>query len=111
MKFFIPRIGPDNAEVFYSGMRSFLVDEWGFPLTPRRVQRLTYTSKGQRHDVAVGKQLPAGHETVYAIFETPELYLICTPQHGIAGLPPVQVKRKDTIEVADFDAGEASRVA
>ena len=111
MKFFIPRMGLENAEAFYSGIRTFLADEWGFPVTPRRVQRLTYTNKGQRQDVTVGKLLGAGHETVFAIFETPEAYLICTPQHGVTGLPPVQVKRKDVIELSDFDAAEAQQPA
>lgn len=111
MKFFIPRMGPENAEEFYAGIRRFLAEEWGFPVTPRRVQRLAYTLKGQRQDIAVGKQIGKEHETVFAIFETPKAYLICTPQRGVTGLPPVEVKRKDVIELAEFDAAEAQQTA
>ena len=111
MKFFIPNMGPENAEVFYAGIRTFLAEDFGFPLTPRRVQRLSYTSKGQRQDVAVGRQIAASHETVFAILETPQAYLICTPQRGVAGQPPVQVKRKDVIELVDFDPIEAQQPA
>lgn len=111
MRFFMPRMGPDNAEVFYTGLRTFLADQWGFVLTTRRVQKLIYTSKGQRQDAVVGKQIGTGYETVFAIFETPEAYLVCTPKHGVTGLPPVQVKRKDVIELTDFDAAEAQQPA
>jgi len=111
MQFFIPKMGPDNAEVFYAGIRTFLADQLGFSLTPRRVHRLSYTSNGQRQDVAVGKQIGTAHETVFAILETPQSYLICTPQHGVTGLPPVQVKRKDVIELADFDSEQVQQSA
>jgi hypothetical protein len=104
-------MGPENCEVFYLGIRTFLANEWGFPLTARRVHKLSYTSKGQRQDVAVGKQIGTEHETVFAIFETSNLYLICTPKQGVAGLPPVKVKRKDVVELVDFDPVEAQQPA
>jgi len=111
MKFYIPSMGPENADVVYAGIRAFLANEWGFRLTPRRVQKLSYTTKGQRQDIAVGRQMGTDHETVFAIFETPSLYLICTPKQGVAGRPPVKVKRKDVTEIVDFDAAEAEQPA
>lgn len=111
MKFYIPSMGPENTEVFYAGIRTFLANEWGFKLTPRRVQKLSHTSKGQRHDVAVGKRIGTGPEIVFAIFETNNLYLICTPRQGISGLPPVKVKRKDVVEAVDFDPIESQQPA
>jgi hypothetical protein len=108
MKFFIPRTGPDNVEAFYGGIRRFLAEQWGFQPSARRVHRIVYMAKGSRTEVAVGKQIAGtGHETVYAIFESPDAYLICTPTHGVAGLPPTIVKRKDVVEVADFEPLEA----
>jgi hypothetical protein len=109
MKFFIPKMGPENAEVFYAGIRTFLAEQLGFPLTDRRVQRLSYTNKGQRHEAVVGRQLQTGHETVFAILETPQAYLICTPRQGVAGQLPVVVKRKDVVELVDFDSAEAQQ--
>jgi hypothetical protein len=111
MKFFIPSMGPENAEVVYLGIRTFLANEWGFPLTARRVHKLSYTSKGQRQDVTVGRQIGTEHETVFAIFETPNLYLICTPKQGVSGRSPVKVKRKDVVELVDFDPVEAQQPA
>ena len=111
MKFFIPTLGPDNTEVYYSSIRAFLTDELGHRLTPRRVYKLSYDAKGQRQDVAVGKQIGTAHETVFAILETPKAYLICTPHHGIGGQAPVIVKRRDAVEVIDFDPAEASQTA
>ena len=111
MKFFIPRLGPDNAEVFYTGIRNGLADDFGFRLTARRVQRLSYTIKDQRQDAVVGKQIGTAHETVFAIFETSDAYLICTPQQGMTGTPPMRVKRKDVVELADFDPAEAQQPA
>ena len=107
MKFFIPTLGPDNTEVYYSGIRAFLTGELGYQLTPRRVHKLSYEAKGQRQDVAVGKQIGTAHETVFAILETPKAYLICTPQRGIGGQAPLVVKRRGAIEVVDFDPLEA----
>jgi hypothetical protein len=111
MKFFIPTLGPDNTEVYYSGIRSYLTDELGFQLTPRRVHKLSYHAKDQRQDVTVGKQIGTAHETVFAILETPKAYLICTPQRGIGGQAPLVVKRKDAFEVVDFDPLEAQQPA
>jgi hypothetical protein len=111
MKFFIPRVGPDSTEVFYLGLRTGLAHAFGFRLTDRRIQQLSYTSKGQRQDAVVGKQLRNELETVYAIFESSEAYLILTPQHGITGQLPLQIKPKDVVEVTDFDAAEAKQPA
>lgn len=111
MKFFIPRMGPENAEVFYAGIRTFLEDQLGFPLTARRVHRLSYTRNGERHEVAVGKQLATGTEMVFAILETPQAYLVCTPKQGVTGQAPLKIKRKDVVELVDFDAAEAQQPA
>ena len=111
MRFFIPRIGPENAEVFYTGIRAVLADEWGYLLTARRVHRLSYTSNGQRQDAVVGKQIGSGHQTVFAIFETSDAYLVCTPQHGVTSGQPVLVKRKHVVELIDFDPAEAQQPA
>jgi len=84
MKFFIPSMGPENAEVVYLGIRTFLANEWGFPLTARRVHKLSYTSKGQRQDVTVGRQIGTDHETVFAIFETLQdqpTQILCTGRY------------------------------
>ena len=110
MKFFIPNLGPDSTEVYYAGIRSFLAGDLGLKLTPRRVHKLSYNAKGQRHDVTVGRQLSA-HEVVFAILETNNAFLICTPQRGIGGESPIKVKRKDVIEVVDFDPIEAQQPA
>ena len=110
MKFFIPNLGPDSTEIYYAGIRSFLAGDLGLKLTPRRVQKLSYNAKGKRHDVAVGKQLSA-HEVVFAILETNNAYLICTPHRGIGGEGPIKVKRKDAVEVVDFDPVEVQAPA
>jgi len=57
----------------------------------------------------VGKQIGTAHETVFAILETSKAYLICTPHRGIGGQAPMIVRRKDAIEVTDFDALEAQQ--
>jgi hypothetical protein len=103
MKFFIPSMGPGNAEAFYKGIRTFVADSWGHEPTERRVYMVAYTLGGERVEVQVGKQHGKGFETIYAILEVPDAYLVCTPKHGVAASPPFKVKRTDVLEVVDFE--------
>ncbi|MHC5211947.1 MAG: hypothetical protein ACYTG2_14600 [Planctomycetota bacterium] len=104
MKFFIPSMGPGNAEAFYTGICSFVREQWGHEPTERRVHRVAYTHKGERVEVQVGKQLGSDHETIFAILEVPDAYLVCTPRHGVAANPPFVIKREHVLEVFDFEA-------
>jgi hypothetical protein len=103
MKFFIPSMGPGNAEAFYQGIRSFVREQWGHDPTERRVFKVTYTHRGERAEAQVGRQQGKEHETIYAILETPEAYLICTPQHGVAANAPFEVSRAHVVDVLDFE--------
>jgi hypothetical protein len=111
MKFFIPNMGPGNAEAFYKGIRSFVHDQWGHEPTERRVHKVAYTRRGERLELQVGKQLGSDHETIFAILEVPEAYLFCTPKHGVAANPPFVVKRVDVLEVFDFEDSAAASPA
>ena len=100
MRFFIPMMGPDNAEAIYQGIRSFMTDNWRHRLSDRRIHQI----KGPSGEISVGKQYGPERETVYAIFETPDKYLVCTPRHGVSDGAPLVVKRKEVSEVVDFES-------
>jgi hypothetical protein len=75
------------------------------------VHKLSYTVKGQRHEVQVGKPVGTVHEIAFAILETSRGYVVCTPQRGIGGQAPVLVKRRDVVDVGDFDPIESQQPA
>jgi hypothetical protein len=111
MKFFIPSMGPGNAEAFYQGIRTFVAGQWGHEPTERRVFRLAYTDRGERVESQVGRQQGSDHETIYAILEAPDAYLVCTPQHGVAALAPYVIPRKHVVEVVDFETSTQAGAA
>jgi hypothetical protein len=111
MKFFIPSMGPGNAEAFYQGIRTFVANQFGHQPTERRVYRVSYTHRGDRVDSQVGKQQGSDHETIYAILEASDSYRVCTPQHGVAALAPYVIPRKSVVEVVDFETTAPAEAA
>ncbi|WP_234733190.1 hypothetical protein [Tellurirhabdus bombi] len=88
MKFFVPATKDNKeAENVYSILQK-KIRQANYKPTDARVYSITFEDNGQELTETVGKSSPIAHENVVAIFETEDIYLICTTNRGILrGLP------------------------
>lgn len=103
MKFFIPAVSdPEKAEQLYQGTKKFAADTKGWPISDRRIRRITFWDRGKIVEAAVGRQEPREGELVIAILES-ETYLVCTPNSGVLQGYPLMVGKIDVIDSEDFE--------
>lgn len=106
MKFFIPLAEDEEQEKrVYRSIIEYLRTESGAVVSERRVFSLSYRHKGTDYYAEVGKNEQPNGELVIAIIfdESRNLYLVCTPNRGVARGGPILVGAHDVLSVIDFD--------
>ncbi len=83
MKFFVPAAKDrEEAESVYGAFAKFI----HAPVNKQRIWKLDWRHNGRDMTCEVGKPLPdyyrTGKEPVLAIFDTGNVYMICTPNRG-----------------------------
>jgi hypothetical protein len=104
MKFFMPGVKDDKtAENLYSGIRKFVFQKIDFELTDRRFFSLDYLHDGKHYVAQVGQHSSMTGEMVVAIFESNDLYLVCTPTRCVFRGEPILVGKHAVTSITDFD--------
>lgn len=107
MKFFIPRFEgkPKDAEKILEATRKVCSEQVGFPLSERRIFKMEFTHDGKNFVVEVGQVLrDRVNETVVAILDAGNLYLVCTRNRGVVRGEPYLVGKSSAWDVVDFEA-------
>jgi len=112
VKFFIPQPYADTQKQARHArlcMRNFARKSTGLDTTDRKIYRIEYIHDGNHHDVRVGKPEYDSGETVLAILEANDEYLICTPTQGGCRGKPIAMAKENTGAVQDFE-GQTARI-
>jgi hypothetical protein len=104
MKFFVPATkDAKEAENVY-GILQKKIRQAKYNPTDVRVYSITFEDNGQELTETVGQSSPIAHENVAAIFETEDVYLICTTNRGILRGLPIAAGKWAITQVETFDA-------
>ena len=110
MKFFIPKPYANTQKQAHHAhlcMRNFARRSTGLHTTDRKIYQIEFVHDGDQYDLRVGRPEHDSGETVVAILEADNEYLVCTPtQGGYRGKPAV-VAKDETVAVQDFEGGAA----
>ncbi|MCF1462637.1 hypothetical protein FS827_15095 [Agrobacterium vitis] len=103
--FFIPAAtSPEHAEQVYESIRLHI----SAPANGPRIRALSWRHSGQNMHCEVGSPAPAyyqtGTEPVVAIFDTGNLYFVCTPSRGVLTGGPIHAEKDFQTNVWEFDA-------
>jgi len=91
-------------------MRNFSRKSTGLDTTDRKIYRIEFVHDGEHYDLCVGQPEYNSGETVIAILDADEEYLICTPTQGGYRGKPIGVAKVKTLTIEDFE-GRAAPVA
>lgn len=105
MRFFVP-VATDQveAERVYQGIRIFVSAEGFGPLSEKRIARIQFSHDGNRFNLSVGETHPQLNEMVIAILESDRVYLICTPNRGVARGTPYLVGKGYHTHIEEFES-------
>ena len=104
MKFFVPQAAVKETEAVYAEALDALKKQLRWPITPRRIRRMSYMHDKRHHTLEVG-QLD-DQETrfvVLAIFESSQYIAYTRTPEGRPGVI-ILVSPEDVTEIEDFDA-------
>ncbi len=104
MEFFVPNVSEKGQEDFWQGIRKNAQASTGRPATDRRIFKITFTDKGKLRTVEVGERDEVVNETVAAILEAGDVYLVCTTNRGVAQDAPILVGKDAIVSITDFEA-------
>ncbi|MGV3559020.1 hypothetical protein [Larkinella arboricola] len=90
MKFFVPATkNPEEAEKVYGILRKSMLKH-RYETTDQRIYSITFDDNGFSLTETVGKPSETSGETIVAIFQSGDLYLICTNNRGVLrGMPMI----------------------
>lgn len=90
MKFFVPATKNDaEAEKVYGILRKSM-QKHRYETTDQRIYSITFDDNGFSLNETVGKPSETSGETIVAIFQAGDLYLICTNNRGVLrGMPMI----------------------
>ncbi len=104
MKFFIPEdLSKEQQDGLYDRMRAFANRTLHSYITDRKIYEITFKHDPEPQVARVGEVFEPMNETVVAILETTNIYLICTPSRGGRRGMPVLVGKPHTLSVLDFE--------
>src|SRR5690606_10031461 len=104
MNFFIPTMSEIESENFLNKSILPFIEEYGYKvLKDKKVYSITFTHNGKKITDTVNRRSFSNNEVVFAILETDELFLVCTPKRGITGGEPMITGKHSIIEVIYFD--------
>ena len=110
MKFFIPKPFANTQKQAYHAhlcMRNFARRSAGLDTTERKLYQIQFVQDGDLYEACVGRPEYGSGETVVAILEADNEYLVCTPTQGGYRGKPVVVAKDETVAVQDFEGGAA----
>ena len=106
VKFFIPKPYANTEKEAHHAhlcMRNFARRSTGLDTTDRKVYQIQFVQDGDLYEARVGRPEYGSGETVVAILEADDEYLICTPTQGGYRGKPVVVAKDETVAVQDFE--------
>lgn len=104
MKFFIPAAqDEEQTERVYQAVKKFMVEQ-GNSISDARIREISFWHNGKKVTEIVGEPSPTNGETVVAIFDAKNLYLVCTFNRGVACGEPMLAGKHHLIQVEPFDA-------
>lgn len=103
MRFFIPKSKDEvQAVEIYEGARTFCEKQTGWKTTNRRIFSVRYRHNGVEYLAQVGS-LDYTEGLVICIFETPQCYLVCTPNRGVLRGYPILAGKNDVSDIESFE--------
>lgn len=69
-------------------------------MTDRRIYRLTFRDRRINHTATIG--IDYNREPVFAIFESSQLYFVCTPHRGVVHNVPYMVGADEVVSIEYF---------
>lgn len=107
MKFFVPGTKNDQeAENVYGILRKKMTQHRYQP-NDARIYEIAFEDNGQTITETVGKHSSIASEPIVAIFETEDVYLICTTNRGILRGMPLLAGKWATVRAEPFEADAA----
>lgn len=103
MKFFVPASSNDeHAEHVYNLLKESVTDQVNTILNAR-IREICFWHNGKKITESVGEISPSNGETVVAIFDAGNLYLVCTYSRGVASGGPLLAGKHHIIYAEPFD--------
>jgi hypothetical protein len=68
-----------------------------------RIRSITFSDKGKVVEAIVGEREPFEGEPVFAILESHQTYLVCTPNRGVLRGMPYMIGKHEVSHVEEFD--------
>ena len=104
MNFFIPSTkDPQEAEKVYEILKKKLAKQHGYETDAGRFYEIEYEENGMQMTNTVGKMDLTIGETVVAILQAGDRYLICTPSRGLLRGHPLVIGDWSVVRVEPFD--------
>ncbi|WP_128545181.1 hypothetical protein [Larkinella soli] len=108
MKFFVPGTKDEKeAENVYSILRKNMVKK-GYQPNDSRIYEIEFDDNGMRLTETVGKPSSSAGESVVAIFNSGDLYLICTTNRGVLRGLPMLAGEWAIVRVETFESETSS---
>ncbi len=101
---FVPSPDGALAEKVYDAIKAFAIQTSSGNITNRRIFRLTFRDKDKERRAEVGKSDPIEGNTVIAILESDNCYMVSTPNRGVHRGEPVMIGRDQVCAVEDFSS-------
>lgn len=102
--YFVPHAdSPEQAERVRAAVVQFARDNGYSPNEERRILSLAYTHDGTDYVAEVDQVEPRTGEQVIMILDAGSVYLVCTPNRGVARGTPILVGRTEVRTGVDFD--------
>lgn len=108
MKFFVPfcEDDPIKTEELYNSIKEFAFSIFKWEILDRQVHSLAYFNNARNSKnftAEVGKASDDNGETVFAILETKDSFLICTPNSGVLRGNAMVVSKREVLGQSYFD--------
>jgi len=104
MKFFLPfakddKMARETIEKIRTNVATFVNQQ----ITDRAIYKIEFYHNGKTYSATVGEEFAPLRESVVAILEAENLYLICTPSRGVLHQGPYLVGLQTAFRIVDFE--------
>jgi len=104
MEFFIPEIKEnDRRDYLYENIRKFVCETTGKVITSRKIYCISYSHNGKNCTAKVGEIDHQQYEIIIAIFESSDLYFVCTKNAGALYGSPLITGKNEIGSIVDFE--------
>jgi len=103
MKFFIPGAKDKQQEKkTYDSIKKFVSQQIGRNVLDTMIYKINFKHDGKEYSETIGEVSKFNGELAVVIFETDNLYLLCTPSRGVIKGEPILVSKNVNTSIMVF---------